>query len=284
MTTCRNNHDVLAHLWERESFCNVNCLISELLSLAEAAGYPRDSEIDEEVARSLQVAPASLEDICNDNGIKAKEIPNGSFVYWKTDDLEPYGNQPPEDVKVKEVNGYWVKWDGSFEEEPFGPEAPRGVRIIERPEFWVAESPHYDNDYSSGEYLTKEDAVHGAWVHEEVMMYPTKEEAIEAAWDESCITEYDSEDEALEDAIDDERIDRYDYDHEVYEHYAVSGFMGRKLSEHGEQVVEVCNMNIWCRCCTGQSLLYDGIIQRIASSMEILEGQANSWVDANAKP
>ena len=62
---------------------------------------------------------------------------------------------------------------------------------------------------------------------------------------------------------------------EIYEYWLVSGYLVEKLKEQGECVIE-CE-NIWCRCTTGQAILLDGVISRICSDMEILEGQENDW-------
>ena len=62
---------------------------------------------------------------------------------------------------------------------------------------------------------------------------------------------------------------------EIYEYWLVSGYLIEKLKEQGECVIE-CE-NIWCRGTTGQAILLDGVISRICSDMEILEGQENDW-------
>lgn len=87
--------------------------------------------------------------------------------------------------------------------------------------------------------------------------------------------DYDDKDEALEACMQENRIERR-Y-HEVYEHYVVSDFFGRQLTKAGEQVVDLGNLNVWCRTCTGQSVILDGCIHRIAFGMEILKDQDNSW-------
>lgn len=280
---CLTNDDVVSHLWERECYCNVNMVVQELIDLAQAAGHPRDSELDEETVRDLSVAPSSLEDICYENDIHVKEIPNGSFVAWRSErrgkecDLEPYGKEPPSSINLKEVSGYWVKWaDGDL--EPYGDEPPDGAIVAEHGNEWIVASDGGSVATKHG-FPTCEDAVRGAWDQEEPMMYATREEAVEAAWDDESLDEYDDEEEAMTEALDAWGIDRYEYDREVYEHYAVSGFLADKLEEQGEHVVHICRLHIWCRCCTGQSVTLDGVLQAIASKMEILKGQANSWVD-----
>jgi hypothetical protein len=88
---------------------------------------------------------------------------------------------------------------------------------------------------------------------------------------------YDDEEEAWEAICNDQDYDTTEYEREVYEHYAVSDFMARKLQEVGEKVVEFCGFNVWCRTCTGQSVVLDHCLYEVGRRMEILPGQANDW-------
>lgn len=54
---------------------------------------------------------------------------------------------------------------------------------------------------------------------------------------------------------------------EVYEHWIVSGWLGRKLTEQGHTVREIFNMTIWGRPTTGQSISMDGVILGIANNL-----------------
>ncbi|UCV26734.1 hypothetical protein [Ferribacterium limneticum] len=56
------------------------------------------------------------------------------------------------------------------------------------------------------------------------------------------------------------------YEREIYEHWAVSSWLGGELSARGELVFEFCNMTIWGRGCTGQSIMLDGVICEIAKA------------------
>ena len=58
----------------------------------------------------------------------------------------------------------------------------------------------------------------------------------------------------------------YDYD-EVYEHWVVSGWLQRKLAEKGEITGDLCGLTIWGRCCTGQSMVLDSVIQEITREL-----------------
>lgn len=54
-------------------------------------------------------------------------------------------------------------------------------------------------------------------------------------------------------------------DQEVYEHWIVSKDAKRDLRSAGERVVEIMNLNIWCRTCTGQSFWYDSCMQQLGA-------------------
>jgi hypothetical protein len=56
--------------------------------------------------------------------------------------------------------------------------------------------------------------------------------------------------------------------HEVFEHWLVSRWLADKLEAKGEKVIrDFFNMNIWCRCCTGQAISMDYAIQQIAEDL-----------------
>lgn len=54
---------------------------------------------------------------------------------------------------------------------------------------------------------------------------------------------------------------------EVLEHWAVSKWLAKKLEGEGEVVVQVSNLWVWGRCTSGQAIIMDGVIQRIARSL-----------------
>jgi hypothetical protein len=64
---------------------------------------------------------------------------------------------------------------------------------------------------------------------------------------------------------------------DILEHWIVSDWLGRKLTEHGESVETVMGLTVWGRVTSGQSISMDGIISEIASDMEILHGQKFDW-------
>lgn len=60
-----------------------------------------------------------------------------------------------------------------------------------------------------------------------------------------------------------------DYRQEIFEHWIVSSWLGKKLQEHGETVVEdVLGIDyIWGRTTTGQAIRCDCVIQEIYDSL-----------------
>jgi hypothetical protein len=64
---------------------------------------------------------------------------------------------------------------------------------------------------------------------------------------------------------------------EALEFWAVTKWFAEKLAEHGESTAEILGFYLWGRTCSGQSISMDGVIREIASEMEILPGQKNSW-------
>ena len=66
---------------------------------------------------------------------------------------------------------------------------------------------------------------------------------------------------------------------EVLEHWAVTKWLAGKLAEFGESTGELFDLQIWGRTCSGQGIALDCVIAEIAASMEILDGQRNSWAD-----
>ena len=69
-----------------------------------------------------------------------------------------------------------------------------------------------------------------------------------------------------------------DYDYaEVHEYWIVTEWFGEKLKEKGEIVEDFMGFTLWGRQTTGQAILLDGVISRIAEDMEILEGMKYEW-------
>ena len=54
---------------------------------------------------------------------------------------------------------------------------------------------------------------------------------------------------------------------EIYEHWIVSDWLGRKLSERGHVVESYLGMTIWGRGCTGQAIYMDGVMEQICNDL-----------------
>lgn len=52
--------------------------------------------------------------------------------------------------------------------------------------------------------------------------------------------------------------------HEVFEHWIISSWLGKKLTQYDEIVGEVFDFTIWGRCTTGQAICLDRCFQEIA--------------------
>ena len=76
-----------------------------------------------------------------------------------------------------------------------------------------------------------------------------------------CVAEgpFDDEDEAVQDCIQNNDVQGA----EVYEHWIVSSHFAYKLEQHGQTVKDFFGLTVWCRCCTGQAISMDHVIQEI---------------------
>lgn len=177
------------------------------------------------------------EEILFQNHLDTKELPGGGWV-WYTKGEEPYVDPVP-DMQIFEHEGLW--WFSGELDEADPDECPDG---------------HFE----------------GA---------ATEREAFEAAWAYSIATGLPSEcsdqEEAQDDAISDNDIEVSEYETEIYEHWAVSDFLARRLEGKGERVFDLCGLQVWGRSCTGQAILLDSVIKQIATEMKILPGMKNDW-------
>lgn len=64
---------------------------------------------------------------------------------------------------------------------------------------------------------------------------------------------------------------------EIYEWWEVTSWLADELAKYGECVIRNSQKKYWGRTTTGQAILLDYVISRIAEDMEILEGQENDW-------
>lgn len=62
--------------------------------------------------------------------------------------------------------------------------------------------------------------------------------------------------------------------HEVYEHWTIpEGWTASELQDAGELVFNFCNLRIWGRCTTGQSISMDYVIRKIVKGLD-----ENHWI------
>lgn len=66
---------------------------------------------------------------------------------------------------------------------------------------------------------------------------------------------------------------------EIFEWWLVSDYLANKLEALGHPILREHSCTWWGRCTTGQQISADYALGKIAEDMEILEGQAHSWVD-----
>lgn len=64
---------------------------------------------------------------------------------------------------------------------------------------------------------------------------------------------------------------------EVFEWWFVNEWFFEKLQDKGEVVLDSNYGYLWGRTTTGQAILLDGVVEHIASDLEILTGQAHDW-------
>jgi len=90
------------------------------------------------------------------------------------------------------------------------------------------------------------------------------------------IKQKESEIEELEDELE-ELENTQEKRAEVYEWWAVTNWLGKKLKDKGECIIEDYDKCLWGRQGCGQAILLDSVISEICEDMCILEGQSNSW-------
>lgn len=125
------------------------------------------------------------------------------------------------------------------------------------------------------------------WLDEHGVDFPqpnpwemTREELVEALTEVSIECRDDESDDVLLKAvienIDDETIDgltewreavRDNAEaNEIFEWYAVDSWLAKQLADFGEPVIDNDYGYWWGRCCTGQALIMDGTLQKIAAA------------------
>jgi hypothetical protein len=98
-----------------------------------------------------------------------------------------------------------------------------------------------------------------------------EEAALQHGWTQGDLgwTHQDHEGDGYEtahEACDADRIDPYE--REVFEHWAISQWLARRLDEMGEQVsTDFYGLCVWARTTTGQSIAIDSCVEQIAQKI-----------------
>lgn len=90
-------------------------------------------------------------------------------------------------------------------------------------------------------------------------------------WFEDAENLYYTNDELLDMGYDEDELEdvRYDNMKEVFEFWLVTDWLASKLREYNEVIIEVDDLVIWGRTCTGQAIYVDGLIQEIAEDYRL---------------
>lgn len=252
------NQTILGRLVSNEFYCNVNTIITDVIRLHQCAQGRPDTCVDEEMVQQLSGAEVSPEDTCDNCGFSFVEY-EGDWYWYDRDKVVPFSDDPPTEVleckkpvvavRASGFETFYRRRKEAMDDEDLMAIKPKPKILPVGHPMWFSEA-------------TQE-------------LYETRAEAVKAAWDAEGLEAFYDKEEAAQDCMHQNRLDP-EY-HDVYEHWAVSPFMARKLTKFGQTVVEYGSMYIWCRCSTGQAVLLDYVIGQIGEDMEILEGMANDW-------
>ncbi len=126
-------------------------------------------------------------------------------------------------------------------------------------ELWTGSINYDDAEYAinqDGSYLSQKDGLWGLYDNDE---------------QDSPIVdyEYETKEELIDYYFDDMGWSLNDYRSEVFEHWIVTSWLADKLEALGETVVrDFYGLEaIWCRCCSGQAIKCDYVIQEIYSDL-----------------
>lgn len=251
MTTKVTKYDLASRLVDREVLCCVSSLIS---ALYEATQYPLDNLRGEE-------------DDIRDLMSRADYEPNGrSYI----DDLDVYDLQ-----EVAEL--FDVDWDEFLVAQgcPTNDMLQEAIDALDERISELGDEILELRFYDSGEQqLERRNAL-----TEERDILQDDADKLPQDLDDWCNLEdgrLEKLQKAVTDLVDDEcggwrtLGENYDIDpdyDDVYEHWAVTPWLGRKLAENGEIVRTVCNLTVWGRCCTGQAIALDPTPQLLACEL-----------------
>lgn len=90
-------------------------------------------------------------------------------------------------------------------------------------------------------------------------------------WFEDAENLYYTNDELLDMGYDPNELESVKYEEmkEVFEFWLVTDWLASKLREYNEVIIEVDDLVIWGRTCTGQAIYMDDLIQEIAEDYRL---------------
>jgi hypothetical protein len=123
----------------------------------------------------------------------------------------------------------------------------------------VGELPQDDPDERRWGYLTSSEE----FDDEDDAIQAARESVIDAI--RTKVSALITSDDEYREIANDFNIDP-EYD-DVYEHWLVDRYFAEELEAHGELVFGFCNMTVWGRCTTGQSIALDYVIRQIVKDL-----------------
>lgn len=122
--------------------------------------------------------------------------------------------------------------------------------------------PDYAEAIAQNDFKAVEVAEGGEWTY-----VPDDYQGAPSRDDDSLPGLWDDKAEVERKCCELERIDADYYRPEVYEHWAITPWLRRKLGERGETVGDLDALDVWGRCCTGQAIALDNVIQGLAAEL-----------------
>lgn len=193
-----------------------------------------------------------------DQGEYYDELMDAFYVDDFLEALEQYiANADIDELEsLIEENGYWSDFVDELRNDGKLADIHAHEDTEEDTVVWYLGDSLTDASSSGHTYEDEEDAIRGAL---EAAIENVREKAVEHV---QALT--DDEQRELCDSL---RIDADEYRAEVYEHWIVTDWLACKLRERSNKVIEIYGLDIWCRCCTGQAICLDNVIQNIAMDL-----------------
>ena len=155
-----------------------------------------------------------------------------------------------------EENGYWSDFVDELRNDGKLADIHAHEDTEEDTVVWYLGDSLTDASSSGHTYDNEDDALRGAL---EAAIENVREKVVEHV--------QALDDDERRELCDELRIDADEYRAEVYEHWAVSNWLGGKLAARGQKTIGLYGMTVWCRCTTGQAICLDRVIQEIACEL-----------------